>query len=100
MGMTHAQSQPRGLNTTPATVQGIGELADGQPSATLFDHTLTPLSLLNNATLNVDSHGTYNGLLFYNNSVQNQPGLLLVQSMPPSGSSEAGQLLLTRVILG
>ncbi len=99
-GMTLAQPQTPGLVTSPTTVQGTGALADGQTSATLFDHTLTPLSLLNNATLNVDSHGTYNGLLFYNNSVQNQPGLLLVQSMPPSGSSEAGQLLLTRVILG
>ncbi len=99
-GMTLAQPQTSILVTSPTTVQGTGALADGQTSATLFDHTLTPLSLLNNATLNVDSHGTYNGLLFYSNSVQNQPGLLLVQSMPPSGSSEAGQLLLTRVILG
>jgi hypothetical protein len=99
-GMTLVQPQTSALVTSPTSVQGTGALADGQTSATLFDHTLTPLSLLNNATLNVDSHGTYNGLLFYNNSVQNQPGLLLVQSIPPSGSSEAGQLLLTRVILG
>lgn len=99
-GMTLNQPPTSAIVTSPTTVHGTGALADGQSSATFFDHTLTPLSLLNNATLNVDNHGTYNGLLFYNNSVQNQPGLLLVQSMPPSGSSEAGQLLLTRIILG
>lgn len=86
--------------TSPTTIKGTGALADGQAIATLFDHTLTPLSFLNNPTLNVDASGTYSGILLYTNGVQNQPGLLLVQSLPPSGSTEAGQLLLMGILLG
>jgi hypothetical protein len=99
-GITLNQPQASSMVTSPATIKGVGALTDGQTTATLFDHTLTPLSLLNNPTLNVATNGAYTGMLYYTNSVQNQPGLLLVQSVPPNGSSEAGQLLLTRVILG
>jgi hypothetical protein len=99
-GITLNQPQASSMVTSPATIEGVGALTDGQTTATLFDHTLTPLSLLNNPTLNVATNGAYTGMLYYTNSVQNQPGLLLVQSVPPSGSSEMGQLLLTRVILG
>ena len=99
-GITLNQPQASRMVTSPATIRGVGALTDGQTTATLFDHTLAPLSLLNNPTLNVATNGAYTGMLYYTNSVQNQPGLLLVQSVPPNGSSEMGQLLLTRVILG
>ena len=99
-GINLTQPQPSSVVTSPTTIRGAGALTDGQTTATLFDHTLTPLSLLNNPTLNVATNGAYTGMLYYTNSVQNQPGLLLVQSVPPSGSNEMGQLLLTRVILG
>jgi hypothetical protein len=99
-GITLNQPQASSMVTSPATIGGVGALTDGQTTATLFDHTLAPLSLLNNPTLNVATNGAYTGMLYYTNSVQNQPGLLLVQSVPPNGSSETGQLLLTRVILG
>lgn len=99
-GISLDQPQASSMITSPMTIKGDGTLIDGQMTATLFDHTLTPLSLLNNPTLNVAANGAYTGMLFYTNSVQNQPGLLLLQSIPPNGSSEAGQLLLTRVILG
>lgn len=98
--ITLDQTQTSNVVTSPTPVKGTGALADGQTIATLFDHTLTPLPLLNNATLSVDSSGAYTGTLFYTNAVENQPGLLLVQTMPPKGSTEVAQLLLTRVILG
>lgn len=98
-GMSREQPVAASIITSPTTIKGAGALSDGQTTATLFDHTLTPLSLLNNPTLNVTSDGIYTGTLFYKNSVQKQPGLLLIQSLPPNGSAEAGQLLLTRVIL-
>jgi hypothetical protein len=98
-GMSREQPVAASIITSPTTIKGAGALSDGQTTATLFDHTLTPLSLLNNPTLNVTSDGMYTGTLFYKNSVQRQPGLLLIQSLPPNGSTEAGQLLLTRVIL-
>ncbi|HYL42457.1 MAG TPA: hypothetical protein VEU97_03640 [Ktedonobacteraceae bacterium] len=98
-GMSKEQPAAASIITSPTTIKGAGALPDGQTIAALFDHTLTPLSLLNNPTLNVTNHGSYTGMLFYKNSVQKQPGLLLIQSLPPIGSAEAGQLLLTRVIL-
>jgi hypothetical protein len=99
-GLTVDQPHVGTLMTSPTAFKGTGALPDGQTMATPFDHTLTPLSLLNNPTLNVDASGTYTGILLYTNAVQNQPGLLLVQSLPPSGSTETGQLLLMGVILG
>lgn len=99
-GIVLTQPQPSSVVTSPTSIEGTGALSGGQTIAALFDHTLTPLSLLNNPTLNADTNGTYSGMMFYTNSVQNQPGLLLVQSVPANGSSKTGQLLLTQVILG
>ena len=98
-GITLAQPQTGAAITSPATVQGAGALADGQLTATLYDHTLTSLTLLNNPALTVDTNGAYTGSLFYTNNAHNQPGLLLIQSIPPPGSTEAGQLVLIKVIL-
>ncbi len=98
-GISREQPVAASIITSPTAIKGAGALSNGQTTATLFDHTLTPLSLLNNPTLNVTSDGIYTGTLFYKNSVQKQPGLLLIQSLPPNRSTEAGQLLLTRVIL-
>jgi len=99
-GITLAQPQTGAAITSPATVKGTGALADGQLTATLFDHTLTPLTLLNNPTLTVDTSGAFTGSLFYTNNAHNQPGLLLIQSIPPPGSAEAGKLVLAQAILG
>lgn len=99
-GLTLEQSDTSHTLLSPAAVKGTGALADGQTTATLFDHTLTPLSLYNDPTLNVDSQGNYSGTLFYANTLQNQQGVLLIESLPPYQSVEAGQVLLTKVILG
>jgi hypothetical protein len=85
---------------SPMSVSGSNALADGTTTASLFDHTLTPLSLLNDPTLHVDTNGNYNGALYYTNTLHDQEGLLLVESLPPTGSTEAAQLILTKVILG
>jgi hypothetical protein len=99
-GITLDQSQLTAPATSPISLRGTAVLADGQTTATLFDHTLTPISLLNNATLNANARGSYSGSVFYANSLSNQQGLLLIQSLPPAGSQEAGQMLLTSVLLG
>ncbi len=103
-----AQSSGFILNTStltkpavsPLNVSGSNALADGTTTASLFDHTLTPLSLLNDPTLHVDASGNYSGPLYFTNTMHNQEGLLLVESLPPSGSTETGQLILAKVILG
>lgn len=99
-GMTLAQPQNGTSISSPVTIKGTGGLADGQTTATLFDHTYTPLSLLNNPTLSADSTGTFNGMLFYSNNAPHQEGLLLIQSSPPTGSTEMGQLVLIKVLIG
>ncbi len=99
-GITSAQPPAAGIITSPAAIQGSGALVNGQTTAILFDHTMTPLSLLNNPMLNVASNGTYAGTLFYKTNVAQQPGLLLIQSLPAAGSRTTAQLLLRRVIIG
>jgi hypothetical protein len=85
---------------SPMNVSGSNALADGTTTATIFDHTLAPLSLLDDPILKVDTSGNYSGSLFYTNAMHDQEGLLLVESLPPSGSTEIGQLILAKVLLG
>ncbi len=90
------------LNTpvaSPIPLMGTGALPDGQISATLFDHTLSPLPQTNTSTLSVDASGNYTGSLTYPTNLANQQALLLIQSLPPPGSQEMGQILLTSVLL-
>ena len=86
--------------TSPSlTFQGTGLLADGQTTITLFDHTLTPL-ILNGISLSVYGTGAYSGTLSYGQITPDQQGVLLIQSLPPAGSTEVGQLLLASGFLG
>lgn len=85
--------------SSSVTFQGTGLLADGQTTTTLFDHTLTPINL-SSVSLSVDGTGVYSGTLSYSNITPDQQGILLIQSAPPAGSVEVGQLLLASVILG
>ncbi len=86
--------------TSPQVLQGTGAVPGGQTTVTFFDHTLSPLSLLSGATLNVDGSGAYTDTLLYTNSQPDQPGLLLIQSLPQDGSDAQGQLLLEGIIIG
>ncbi len=99
-GVTLEQAQFSAPVTSPVTLHGIITTKDGQATATLFDHTLTAMSSLNNTTLSVTADGSYSGSILYSNNKQTQQGLVLIENVPPSKSSEAGQILLTSVILG
>ncbi len=100
-GITLDQAHLSAPVTSPITIHGtVTTTLDGQAEATLFDHTITAVSSLNNATLTLTAEGTYSGNLLYTDTKQTQQGLLLIENIPPGGSSEAGQILLTAVILG
>ncbi len=86
--------------TSPLILHGSGALTDGQTTATLFDHTLYPMAIGSSNVLTVDANGNIAGNISYTNSNPDQPGLVLIQSLPPSGSTEMGQMLLTGVIIG
>ncbi len=86
--------------TSPIALHGTVTTTDGQATATLFDHTLTAMSSLNNTMLSISPSTSYTGSMLYTNNKQTQQGLLLIENIPPSKSSEAGQLLLTNVLLG
>src|SRR5579859_441217 len=84
---------------SPLSLQGTGALSDGETTALLFDHTLAPMHPLNPGPIHVSGTGAFSGSLLYTSTISNQPGLLLIESLPPNGSTEAGQLLLTGLIL-
>ena len=86
--------------TSPIALHGTVTTTDGQATAMLFDHTLTTMSSSNNTMLSIASNGTYTGSMLYTNNKQVEQGLLLIENIPPSKSSEDGQLLLTSVLLG
>lgn len=86
--------------SSPLLLNGSGALADGQTTASLFDHTLSPMAIGSSNVLTVDTNGNFAGNIVYTSNNFGQPGLLLIQSLPPSGSSETGQVLLTNVIIG
>ena len=86
--------------TSPIALQGTVATKDGQATATLFDHTLTAMSAANNTMLNISPNGSYTGSMLYTDNKQVQQGVLLIENIPPNKSSEAGQILLTSVLLG
>lgn len=99
-GITLDRSQLPMPTASPLIIDGAVRLLDGQATTMLFDHTLTSMHILNNPVLGVNAQGLYTETLLYTNDVPDQPGLLLIEDTPPIGSTEAGQLLLTNVILG
>jgi len=86
----------------PIQLSGTSVLADGATGATLFDHTLTPITSTTNISLQVSSDGTYTGSLNYSGIIPDQQGLLLIQSVPlaANNAQESGQLLIVPVLLG
>lgn len=87
--------------TSPISLNGANALIDGHTSATLFDHTLTPLSQATNIPLKVQPNSAYTGTLTYSGLLPGQQGVLLIESLPTAQNEakEPGQLLLTSVIL-
>jgi hypothetical protein len=87
--------------SSPLQFSGANALIDGQTTATLFDHTMTPISGASNIPLTVKSDSTYSGSLPYSNLLSGQQGILLISSMPQTQNlnKESGQMLLTGIIL-
>ncbi len=87
-------------DASPLTITGTGALADGTITAQIFDHTLSPIALSNTPAFTVDAGGNFTGTLSFSGIAPDQEGLLLLQSLPPNGSTESGRLLLVKLILG
>jgi len=97
--ITVDQSQLQGTAAT-ITFRGRGMPSNNQIAASLFDHTLTPMPLLQQSAWHVSQDGTFTGRLFYSSTVSDQPGLLLIEDTAAAGSGKRGQLFLTNVLLG
>jgi hypothetical protein len=98
-GISLEQPQPLQAVASPIILNGTGALADGTITTALFDHALAPLAFTNTAPTSIDSSGNFTATLSYGNIAPDQEALLLIESLPPNGSSENGQLLLAKVIL-
>ena len=87
---------------SPIQLSGTSVLTDGSTSATLFDHTLNPITGAIGTALNVNADGTYTGSIAYSGIIADQQGLLLIASQPLAANNtvENGQLLLAPVLLG
>jgi hypothetical protein len=70
--------------------------SQAQSSISLFDHTLSPLRILNKPDLKIAGDDSYSGIILYTNNVANQPGLLLVKVQ----DGKELQVLLSHVLLG
>lgn len=90
------------LLPSPISLSGTSALTDGSTSATLFDHTLNPVTGAIGIPLNVSADGTYTGSVAYSGIIPDQQGLLLIESQPLAANNavENGQLLLVPVLLG
>jgi hypothetical protein len=86
---------------SPLQFSGANALVDGQTTATLFDHTMTPIEQANNLPLTVRSDSSYSGSIPYTNLLSGQQGVLLISSMPHTENlnTESGQVILTGVLL-
>jgi hypothetical protein len=98
-GITLDQARLQAPIASPATIQGTITPVPGETTVTLFDHTLTPIPLLNSPTVAIQSNGAFRASFTFTNNVPDQPGLLLIEHPAPANSSAAGQLLLSSVLL-
>lgn len=98
-GTVNTPFQP--VVTSPARFSGVNALIDGDTSATLFDHTLTPILQANGTPLLVQSNSVYAGQLHYASITRGQQGVLLIESLPKprNNTKETGQILLMGITL-
>lgn len=115
-GITLNQAHLRTTSTSPLIVQGTIAHRNSSIKATLFDHTMTPVTSLRGTAIQIRSDGSYEGKLLYAHLFPGQPGLLLLEALPPSSEDkhkdakrkevehaskqEERQLLLVPVLLG
>ena len=94
------QALPSPQNS-PLRFSGANALIDGKTTASLFDHTMTPIGQASNIPLTVRSDSSFSGSLAYTNLLSGQQCILLISSMPQTQNlnKESGQMLLTGIIL-
>jgi hypothetical protein len=106
--ITLDQSQLNVPVPSPLIVHGTFKERVGKIHLTIFDHTLTPLQLLDNPTqphipalssVTVNSNNAYTGTIYFTNSQADQPGLLLIEAMPAEKSKQQEQIFLTNLLL-
>ena len=92
-------NQPFDTNVhSPVLLAGDGALPDGQTTATLLDHTLTPIWQTN---ISVANDSTFTGTLLYAPPERSEAGILVIESLPvPENEGiESGEVQLTSVLL-
>lgn len=110
------QSYVYTASTSPLIIQGTVAQGNSSIKASLFDHTMMPVTSLQNAAMQIRSDGSYTGKLLYSHLFPNQPGVLLLESLPASPKGRhtngrrkgvehtskqgEGQLLLVPALLG
>ncbi len=103
-------------DTSSMLIEGTIASSKSSMKAILFDHTMNPVTILNDAGVQMHSNSSYKGKLIYSHLFPDQPGLLLLEALPPSPVDKykktkqkaaentvkpiAGQLLLTSTLLG
>jgi hypothetical protein len=98
-GITLNPMQPSHLTSSPLYIQGTtAATGTNDASAIIYNHTLSPLHILNTPTITIHQNGTYRGTIFYTNDLPGQQGLLLIRILP-ADKQLSGQLLLTNLIL-
>jgi len=114
-GITLRQIQRGTPYSSPISIQGTILEQNDHIATTIFDHTLASLNNLNNPAPQIQKNGIFTGNISYSNPFPNQPGLLLIEALPPPlaryqknmkhkealqvAEQPAGQLLLTNTIL-
>jgi hypothetical protein len=111
-GITLNQTYAHTLSTSSLLVQGTVTNGKHSIKVTLFDHTLTPVPDLKSREVQIQSNGSYTGKLHSMHRFPDQPGLLLLEALPPSSEDghksmrkkgvtkqDTGQLLLVPVLL-
>ncbi len=105
-------------NTSPLLVQGTVANSKNSMQMSLFDHTMKPITSTKGVAVRIQANGSYKGQLLYSHLFPDQPGLLLLEALPPSSGSGdghkngvrkgqehavrqgVGQLLLVPILLG
>jgi hypothetical protein len=98
-GITLDQTRFSHPQASPITIQGSIVPTQNSIKATLYNHTLNPIPTNQSTIFTPDDNGLFSGSIAYANTIPNQPGLLLLEEIPPSGSSEQGRLFLTSIML-
>ncbi len=97
-GITIQQNAQSLLNPSPFNIQGTITPAQAQLHASLFDHTLNTIPVLDTSVIQTQANGSYVGTIAFGDTFQDQAGLLLLQAAP-TAQNNSGRLLLTNLLI-